>query len=101
MFFHEGMSPRQSMVHELLDTLHFGNLDRLKGGLSYKKVKTAENQDAYMVPFAKDKNCFGAILVHSLRRIEVFYNVKGRKSKEKCPSLYDTKKFMVKAFLAD
>ena len=99
MLLHEGMGPRQSMVHELMDTLYFGNLDRIKGVKAYRKVKTAEDRDAYMVPFARDKECFGAIMVHSPRRIEVFYNMKGRKIKAKCPSLYETKRFMVKTFV--
>lgn len=99
MIYHEGMGPRQSMVHELLDTLFFGSLDRVKGVAAYRKVKTAEDKDAYMVPFARDKECFGAIMVHSPKKIEVFYNMKGKKIKAKCPSLYDTKRFMVKTFV--
>lgn len=99
MLFLDGMGPRQSIVHELMDTLYFGNLDRIKNVESYKKVKTAKDKDAYMVPFARGKDCFGAIMVHSPRRIEVFYNMKGRKIKAKCPSLYETKRFMVKTFV--
>lgn len=99
MIFHEGMGPRQSIAHELLDTLFFGNLDR-HTGTRYRKVNTVPGKDAYMIPFARSKACFGAIMVHSPSRIEVFYNVKGEKAKAVCKSLYDTKRFMIRNFLA-
>jgi len=98
MPFHKNMGPRQSMVYELLDTLYFGNLDRHNPAGSYRKVKTATG-DAYMVPFAQSKKCFGAIMIHSPRRIEVFYSMMGKQIKTKCFGLYDTKLFMIKTFI--
>ena len=95
--YREPMSIRRSIVEELLDTIFFGGLSNVKGP-RFRKVKT-KDKDAYMVHFGA-VGLVGAILVHSPRKIEVFYKKDGFEYKELCRSTYETKWFMVQAFVS-
>lgn len=54
MLYLDGMGPRQSMAVEILDTVRFGGLDKIKGANGYSK-KRLDKGDAYVVPFGLSK----------------------------------------------
>lgn len=88
MIYLENMGPRQSIASEVLDTIRFGDLDRIRGAGSYAK-KSLDNGDAYVIPFGKSKEFYGAVLVHTPKSIEIKYiqntytkNVKFRNLRE-------------------
>jgi hypothetical protein len=103
MRFLEGMGPRQSIACEILDTVRFGGLDKIKAarsGPGYTKRQVA-NGDAYVIPFGTSPQEFGAVLVRNPKLIEVLTSVKGKKSSRKFKSSYDVKRYMVQRFVSE
>ena len=94
----EGMGPRQSIAAELLDTVRFGGLDRIKGANGYAK-KTISNGDAYVIPFGTSSKEFGAILIRTPKNIEVKTSVNGAKASSKFRNLYEVKQFLIRNFI--
>ena len=94
----EGMGPRQSIAAELLDTVRFGGLDKIKGANGYAKKRIA-NGDAYVLPFGTSKNEFGAVLIRSPKNIEVKTSVNGAKASSKFRNVYDVKQFLIRNFI--
>jgi hypothetical protein len=103
MMFLEGMGPRQSIASELLDTVRFGGLDKIKAtrnGPGYTK-RQVDNGDAYVIPFGTSGKEFGAVLVRSPKSIEVRMSINGKKSSKKFKSCYETKRFLIQAFVSE
>jgi hypothetical protein len=98
MFYHEGMGPRRSIVHELNDTIFFGDLYRIKDAGRHRKLKT-EKGDCYSLPFGRSKDLFGTILVHSPSKIEIVYRDSGTNRKNLCRSVFEAKRFLVSKFV--
>lgn len=94
----EGMGPRQSIAAELLDTVRFGGLDRIKGANGYAK-KRISNGDAYVLPFGTSKDSFGAILIRTPKNIEVKTSVNGAKASSKFRNSYEVKQFLIRNFI--
>jgi len=102
MMFLEGMGPRQSIASELLDTVRFGGLDKIKAtriGPGYQK-KNVDKGDAYVIPFGTSGKEFGAILVRAPKNIEVRTCVNGIKSSKKFRTAYEVKQFLIRSFIA-
>jgi hypothetical protein len=103
MMFLEGMGPRQSIASELLDTVRFGGLDKIKAtrnGPGYTKRQVG-NGDAYVIPFGTSGKEFGAVLVRAPKSIEVRMSINGKKSSKKFKSCYETKRFLIQAFVCE
>jgi len=103
MMFFEGMGPRQSIASEILDTVRFGGLDKIKAtrmGPGYAKRKV-DNGDAYVIPFGTSGKEFGAVLVRAPKSIEVRMVINGKKSSKKFKSAYETKRFLIQAFVCE
>jgi len=98
MTYLDGMGPRQSIASELLDTVRFGGIDRIKGANGYAKKKLTVG-DAYVVPFGTSKDSFGAILIRAPKNIEVKTSVNGSKSSQRFKSVYDVKRFLIRNFI--
>lgn len=98
MHYLEGMGPRQSIAAELLDTVRFGGLDRIKGATGYTKKKI-DNGDAYVIPFGVSGEEFGAILIKTPKNIEVKTCVKGAKASSKFRYVYEVKRFLIQNFV--
>lgn len=100
--FLEGMGPRQSIASELLDTVRFGGLDKIKAtriGRGYTKQKV-DNGDAYVIPFGTSEKEFGVVLVRAPKLIEVRMAINGKKSSKKFKSAYETKRFLIQMFVS-
>lgn len=97
----EPMSIRRIITEEILDTIFFGNLDNIIGarGRKFSKVKTKE-KDAYMIPFGHSKNFFGAVLVHSPKKIQIITKISGIKKKITFKSSYETKSYLCKKMIS-
>jgi hypothetical protein len=98
MIFHDGMGPRQSIAAEVLDTVMFGGLNRIRGAGSYAKKKL-DRGDGYVIPFGFSSECFGAVIVKSPKNIEVKYAVNGKRSSVSFKKTYDVKRFLVRKFV--
>jgi len=98
MHYYEGMGPRRSIVHELNDTIFFGDLYRIKDAGRSFKMKTARG-DCYALPFGRSKNSYGAILVHHPSRIEVVYRENGVDRKNLCRTVHEAKRFLIMKFV--
>lgn len=96
--FLEGMGPRQSMAVEILDTVRFGALDKIKGANGYRKQKL-DKGDAYVIPFGLSKDCYGAVLVKAPKNLEVQYIVNGKRFKQSFKYSDEVKKFLIKKFM--
>ena len=94
----EGMGPRQSISAELLDTIRFGGLDKIKGATGYSK-KVVDKGDAYVIPFGTSSKEFGAILVRTPKNIEVKTSVNGAKASSKFRNVYEVKRFLIRNFI--
>lgn len=94
----EGMGPRQSIAAELLDTVRFGGLDKIKSAGSYSK-KIVDNIPSYVVPFGSSSEEFGAIVIKTPKNIEVKTSVKGKKTSSKFRNSYEVKKFLIRNFI--
>jgi hypothetical protein len=98
MLYLEGMGPRQSMATEILDTVRFGALDRIKGANGYSKQKL-DKGDAYVIPFGLSKECFGAVLVKAPKNLEVQYKVNGKRFNKSFKYASEVKSFLVREFI--
>jgi hypothetical protein len=98
--FLEGMGPRQSMAVEILDTIRFGALDRIKGANGYRKQKL-DKGDAYVIPFGLSKDCYGAVLVKAPKNLEVQYMMKGKRFNQSFKYASEVKSFLVKKFIQE
>jgi hypothetical protein len=94
----EGMGPRQSIAVEVLDTIRFGALDKIKGANGYRKQKL-DKGDAYVIPFGLSKNCYGAVLVKAPKNVEVQYKINGKKFIKNFRYAGEVKSFLVKQFI--
>jgi hypothetical protein len=102
MMFLEGMGPRQSIASEILDTVRFGGLDKIKAtrmGPGYTKRKV-DKGDAYVIPFGTSGDEFGAVLVRAPKNLEVKFSVNGKKFSQKFKSSYEVKRFLIRSFIA-
>ena len=100
MLYLDGMGPRQSMAVEILDTVRFGGLDKIKGANGYAKKKL-DNGDAYVVPFGMSKNLYGAVIIKSPKNIDVVYRVGGQQRIQNLRYCEEVKRFLVKRFIQD
>ncbi len=100
MIFLEGMGPRQSIAVEILDTVRFGGLDKIKGANGYRKQKL-DRGDAYVIPFGLSKDCYGAVIVRSPKSIDAAYRVNGLDRLQKLRYTDEVKRFLVKRFIQD
>jgi hypothetical protein len=96
----EGMGPRQSIATELLDTVRFGGLNKIKGATGYSK-KQVDRGDAYVIPFGTSSQSFGAILVRAPNKIEVKTSVNGKRATSKFRYAYEVKKFLIWNFIQE
>jgi len=96
--FLDGMGPRQSMATEILDTIRFGALDRIKGANGYRKQRL-DKGDAYVIPFGLSKDCYGAVLVKAPKNLEVQYKVNGKRYAMSFKYASEVKSFLVKKFI--
>lgn len=94
----EGMGPRQSIAVEVLDTIRFGALDKIKGANGYSK-KELDTGDAYVVPFGLSKNIFGAVVVCAPKRIYITYRLNGKDKTVRMTNAWEVKRFLVKEFI--
>lgn len=98
MNYLDGMGPRQSIAAELLDTVRFGAIDKIKGASGYAKKKL-DKGDAYVLPFGRSKDEFGAIIIRSPKSIEVKFSVNGEKSSVIFKKVHDAKQFLIRKFI--
>lgn len=98
MLYIDGMGPRQSIAVEVLDTVRFGALDKIKGANGYRKQKL-DRGDGYVIPFGLSKNCFGAVIVKSPKNMEVKYSINGKRQTVSFKKPYDVKRFLVRKFV--
>ncbi len=99
MYF-EGMGPRQSIATEILDTVRFGGLDKIKGATGYLKQKL-DKGDAYVIPFGISKNLYGAVFIKTPKKIDVVYRVNGQQRVQTLRYCEEVKRFLVKRFIQD
>lgn len=100
MIYLDGMGPRQSIAVEVLDTVRFGGLDKIKGANGYRKQKL-DRGDAYVIPFGTSKNCYGAVIVKTPKNIDVVYRVDGQQRVQNLRYCEEVKRFLVKRFIQD
>lgn len=98
MMYFEGMGPRQSIATEILDTVKFGALDKIKAANGYRKQKV-DRGDAYVIPFGLSKECYGAVLVKAPKNLEVRYEVNGKRFSKSFKYADEVKKFLIKSFM--
>lgn len=99
MLYLEGMGPRQSIATEVLDTVMFGGLNKLSD-VGYRK-RRLDKGDAYVIKFAKSKDCYGAVLIRTPKRIQVAYRDKGLQLVQEFKYADQVKRFLVKRFIQD
>ena len=99
MLYLEGMGPRQSIAAELLDTIRFGGIDLIKGATGYAKKKL-DKGDGYVLPFGRDKNEYGVIVIRTPKNIEVKTSINGAKNSQKFRSCHEVKNFLIRSFIA-
>lgn len=102
MTYLDGMGPRQSIASEILDTVRFGGLDKIKAARTdrgYQK-RQVDNGDAYVIPFGLSGKQFGAVLVRSPKVIEVRTCINDKKSSQKFRSAYEAKLFLIRSFVS-
>ena len=100
MLYIEGMGPRQSIATEVLDTVRFGGLDKIKGANGYRKQKV-DRGDAYVIPFGVSKNLFGAVIIKTPKNIDVVYRVNGLQRVQNLRYAEEVKRFLVKRFIQE
>ena len=94
------MGPRQSMAVEVLDTVKFGALDKIKGAGSYRKQKL-DKGDAYVIPFGVSKDCYGAVLIRAPKKLQVAYRTKGMQLVQEFKYVDQVKRFLVQRFIQE
>lgn len=100
MIYLDGMGPRQSMAVEILDTVRFGGLDKIKGANGYRKQKL-DRGDAYVIPFGVSKKLYGAVFIKSPKNIDVVYRVDGQQRVQNLRYCEEVKRFLVKRFIQE
>lgn len=100
MLYLEGMGPRQSIATEILDTIRFGGLDKIKGATGYRKQKL-DRGDAYVIPFGKSKDLYGVVVIHTPKNIEVAYKVNGQNRIQKLRYASEVKRMLVQRFIQE
>ena len=98
MLYLDGMGPRQSMAVEILDTVRFGALDKIKGATGYFK-KTLDKGDAYVIPFGLNKNIFGAVVISTPKRLYITYRMNSKDKTVQMKNAWEVKRFLVKQFI--
>jgi hypothetical protein len=96
----DGMGPRQSMAVEILDTVRFGGLDKIKGANGYSK-KRLDKGDAYVVPFGLSKNLYGAVVISDPKRLYITYKVNGVAETVRMKYAWEVKRFLVRRFIQE
>jgi hypothetical protein len=96
----DGMGPRQSMAVEILDTVRFGGLDKIKGAKGYSKKKLATG-DAYVVPFGFNKNLYGAVVISAPKRLYITYKTNGVAETIRMKYTWEVKRFLVRKFIQE
>ena len=94
----DGMGPRQSMAVEILDTVRFGGLDKIKGANGYAKKKL-DNGDAYVIPFGLNKNIFGAVVISAPKRLYITYKINNVAETVRMKYAWEVKRFLVNRFI--
>lgn len=100
MIYLDGMGPRQSIAVEILDTVRFGGLDKIKGADGYRKQKL-DRGDAYVIPFGVSKECYGAVFIKSPKNIDVAYRINGQQRVQNLRYAEEVKRFLVKRFIQE
>jgi hypothetical protein len=100
MIYLDGMGPRQSMAVEILDTVRFGGLDKIKGANGYRKQKL-DRSDAYVIPFGLSKDCYGVVVIKTPKNIDVAYRVNGLDRVQNLRYTDEVKRFLVKRFIQE
>jgi len=98
MLYLDGMGPRQSMAVEILDTVRFGGLDKIKGANGYAK-KRLDKGDAYVVPFGLSKKLFGAVVISAPKRLYITYKINGVAETVRLKYTWEVKRFLVNRFI--
>lgn len=98
MLYLDGMGPRQSMAVEILDTVRFGGLDKIKGANGYSKKKLATG-DAYVIPFGLSKKLFGAVVISAPKRLYITYKINGVAETVRLKYTWEVKRFLVNRFI--
>ena len=98
MLYLDGMGPRQSMAVEILDTVRFGGLDKIKGANGYSKKKLATG-DAYVIPFGLSKKLFGAVVISAPKRLYITYRLNRKEKTVRMTNAWEVKRFLVKEFI--
>jgi hypothetical protein len=86
------------MAVEILDTVRFGGLDKIKGANGYAKKKL-DNGDAYVIPFGLDKNIFGAVVISAPKRLYITYRINKKEKTVRMTNAWEVKRFLVKQFI--
>jgi len=94
----DGMGPRQSMAVEILDTVRFGGLDKIKGANGYRKQKL-DKSDGYVIPFGLNKNCYGVVVVSAPKRLYITYRLNSKEKTVRMTNAWEVKRFLVKQFM--
>ena len=94
----DGMGPRQSMAVEILDTVRFGGLDKIKGANGYSKKKLATG-DAYVIPFGLSKKLFGAVVISAPKRLYITYRLNKKEKTVRMTNAWEVKRFLVNRFI--
>jgi hypothetical protein len=94
----DGMGPRQSMAVEILDTVRFGGLDKIKGANGYRKQKL-DKSDGYVIPFGLNKNCYGVVVVSAPKRLYITYRLNSKEKTVRMTNAWEVKRFLVKQFI--
>ena len=94
----DGMGPRQSMAVEILDTVRFGGLDKIKGANGYAKKKL-DKGDAYVVPFGLSKKLFGAVVISAPKRLYITYKINDVAETVRMNYAWEVKRFLVRRFI--
>ena len=98
MLYLDGMGPRQSMAVEILDTVRFGGLDKIKGANGYAKKKL-DKGDAYVIPFGLSKKLFGAVVISAPKRLYITYRLNRKEKTVRMTNAWEVKRFLVKQFI--
>lgn len=97
----EGMGPRESIAHELQDTVRFGGIAKIRSAAKgYSKV-TKGMQSYYMLPFGTSDKFYGYVQIDSPTSIAFHYRVNGLYKTKRTRNVYDAKRFMVQEFIAE
>jgi hypothetical protein len=94
----DGMGQRQSMAVEILDTVRFGGLDKIKGATGYAKRKL-DNGDAYVIPFGLSKRLFGIVVISTPKKLYITYRLNNKDKTVRMTNAWEVKRFLVNRFI--